>query len=85
MPTVVMFTQPKRIVDSVLAATGATLVTVPDIRWARRDIKSVGLLVQVLAKKHAAEAGAAEAFMHQDGIITEGASSHSSSRRTMLS
>ena len=74
-PTVVMFTQAKRIVDSPLAASGAAVVTVPDIRWGRRDIKSVGLLAQVLAKQQAVEAGVAEAFMVEDGVVTEGSSS----------
>lgn len=74
-PTTVMFTQPKRITTSPLAATGARVVTVPDLRWQRRDIKSIALLAQVLAKRQAAEAGADEAFMVEDGVITEGASS----------
>lgn len=74
-PTVVMFTQVKRIVDAPLARTGAAVITVPDIRWARRDVKSVGLLAQVLAKQQAVEAGASEAFMVEDGCVTEGASS----------
>lgn len=74
-PTAVMFTQAKRVVDSPLAAAGARVVTVPDLRWSRRDIKSIGLLAQVMAKRQAAEAGAAEAFMVEDGIVTEGASS----------
>ena len=73
--TVVMFTQPKRITDAPLAASGAAVITVPDLRWARRDIKSVALLAQVLAKQQAVEAGAAEAFMVEDGLVTEGASS----------
>ena len=74
-PTVVMFTQPKQLVDSALAVTGAAVVTAPDIRWGRRDIKTVGLLAQVLAKRHATEAGAAEVLMVQDGLVTEGGSS----------
>ena len=74
-PTTVMFTQARRIADSPLASTGARVVTVPDLRWQRRDIKSTGLLAQVLAKRQAAEAGAAEAFMVEDGTVTEGASS----------
>ena len=49
--------------------------TLPDIRWARRDIKSVALLAQVLAKQAAAEAGCQEAWMVEDGLITEGGSS----------
>lgn len=74
-PTVVMFTQAKRLVDHPLAVTGAAVITVPDLRWKRRDIKSVALLAQVLAKQAAAEAGAAEAWMVEDGFVTEGGSS----------
>jgi D-alanine transaminase len=51
------------------------VITVPDLRWARRDIKSVALLAQVLAKQAAAEAGVAEAWMVEDGQVTEGGSS----------
>lgn len=75
MPTVVMFTQAKTILDSSLARTGAAVISTPDIRWARRDIKSVALLAQVLAKQAAAEAGVAEAWMVEDGVVTEGSSS----------
>jgi D-alanine transaminase len=74
-PTVVMFTQPKSMVDSPLARSGAAVVTVPDLRWKRRDIKSVALLAQVLAKQAAVEAGVAEAWMVEDGFVTEGSSS----------
>lgn len=74
-PTVVAFTQAKKIAHNPLAESGAKVVTVPDIRWQRRDIKSVALLAQVLAKQAASEAGAAEAFMVEDGSITEGSSS----------
>ena len=74
-PTVLMFTQARNLLDSPLARNGAAVVTLPDIRWGRRDIKSIGLLAQVMAKRGAAEAGAAEAFMVEDGTITEGASS----------
>jgi D-alanine transaminase len=48
---------------------------VPDIRWTRRDIKSVALLAQVLAKQAAAEAGCGEAWLIEDGVVTEGGSS----------
>ncbi|WP_232629631.1 D-amino-acid transaminase [Methylobacterium sp. Leaf118] len=74
-PTVVMFTQAKSILANPLAETGARAITVPDLRWKRRDIKSVALLAQVIAKQQAAEAGAAEAFMIEDGVVTEGSSS----------
>ncbi len=74
-PTVVMFTQEKSIVNNPLAEAGARAITVPDLRWKRRDIKSVALLAQVIAKQQAAEAGVAEAFMVEDGVVTEGSSS----------
>ena len=74
-PTLVMFTSRKDIVNSPLAKTGIAVKTVPDIRWARRDIKSVGLLAQVLAKQAAAEAGCQEAWMIEEGEVTEGGSS----------
>jgi D-alanine transaminase len=74
-PTLVMFTAEKDIVGAPSARTGINVITVPDIRWERRDIKSVALLAQVLAKQAAAEAGAGEAWMIQDGKVTEGGSS----------
>jgi D-alanine transaminase len=59
------------------AAAGVSVITVPDIRWRRCDIKSIGLLGNVLAKQAAREAGAAEAWMIDDaGLITEGASTN---------
>jgi D-alanine transaminase len=74
-PTLVMFTSAKDIVNAASAKTGVGVITVPDIRWVRRDIKSVALLAQVLAKQAAAEAGCAEAWMIEDGCVTEGGSS----------
>lgn len=74
-PTLVMFTQEKRMSDSPQATVGIKVVTTPDLRWKRRDIKSVALLPQVLAKQFAALSGAQEAWMVEDGAITEGGSS----------
>jgi D-alanine transaminase len=74
-PTLIMFTSVKDIVNAPSAKTGIGVITVPDIRWARRDIKSVALLAQVLAKQAAAEANAGEAWMIEDGKVTEGGSS----------
>ena len=74
-PTLIMFTSVKDIINAPSAKTGIGVVTVPDIRWARRDIKSVALLAQVLAKQAAAEANAGEAWMIEDGKVTEGGSS----------
>lgn len=57
--------------------SGVSVVTLPDIRWRRRDIKSVALLPQALAKQAAFEAGAFEAWQLDDqGCVTEGASSN---------
>jgi D-alanine transaminase len=74
-PTLVMFTSVKDIINAPAAKTGIRVITVPDLRWARRDIKSVALLAQVLAKQAAAEAGAGEAWMIEEGTVTEGGSS----------
>jgi D-alanine transaminase len=52
---------------------GAKVILVPDIRWARCDIKSVGLLPNTLAFQQAKEQGADEAVFVRDGVITEGA------------
>lgn len=74
-PTVMMFTQAKTVAANPLAEKGARIITVEDLRWKRRDIKSVALLAQVLAKQQAVEAGVSEAWMVEDGSITEGSSS----------
>ncbi|TMJ89036.1 MAG: D-amino-acid transaminase [Alphaproteobacteria bacterium] len=74
-PTLIMFTSVKDIVNAASAKSGIGVITVPDIRWARRDIKSVALLAQVLAKQAAAEKHAGEAWMIEDGMVTEGGSS----------
>ncbi|MDR1827491.1 MAG: D-amino-acid transaminase [Methylobacteriaceae bacterium] len=75
--TVVMFTQAFEYEHTAKTASGVTVVTVADLRWARRDIKTINLLAQVLAKQHALEAGADEVWMVQDGFVTEGGSSSS--------
>jgi D-alanine transaminase len=74
-PTLILFTSVKDIINAPSAKSGIAVITVPDIRWARRDIKSVALLAQVLAKQAAAEAGAGEAWMIEEGKVTEGGSS----------
>lgn len=59
------------------AAKGVAVVTHPDIRWGRCDIKTVGLLPNVLAKQAARERGAAEAWLVDDmGLVTEGSSTN---------
>ena len=71
-PTVIMFTQSKPASENQVVRDGVALKSVPDQRWARRDIKSTGLLAQVLAKQIAADAGCYEALMTRDGMVTEG-------------
>lgn len=55
---------------------GAKGITMPDIRWARCDLKTVNLLGPVLARQAAQEAGAYEALLHRDGMVTEGAATN---------
>ena len=63
--------------DRTAARKGVAVITIPDIRWKRCDIKSIALLPNVLAKQRAIDAGAFEAWMVDgDGTITEGASSN---------
>ena len=74
-PTVFMFSQNYPSEHSEKSRTGVALKSIPDIRWARRDIKSVNLLGQVLAKQSASEAGAYEALLvDEEGFVTECAS-----------
>lgn len=60
-----------------LAAKGIAVITLPDIRWKRPDIKTIGLLPNVLARQAAKEKGAQEAWLiDADGMVTEGAASN---------
>jgi D-alanine transaminase len=77
VPPVVVFTQNMNIVSNPIAIRGASIITVPNVRWNRRDIKIVGLSAQALAKQAALEANADDAWLvdDTDGFVTEGASS----------
>jgi len=77
-PSVVITAKPIDLAASeARAAVGVGVVTVPENRWGRCDIKTVGLLPNVLAKQAAREAGAVEAwFVDELGLVTEGASSN---------
>jgi D-alanine transaminase len=75
-PTVVMFTQARPLVDSPLATRGCRVCTVPETRWARRDIKTVQLLPASLAKQAAHDAGYDDAWFVEDGFVTEGSSNN---------
>jgi D-alanine transaminase len=74
-PTLLMFTQAKTLEHVAAVDKGISVKSVPDQRWARRDIKSVCLLPQVMAKRIAKAEGCDEAWMIEDGFVTEGASS----------
>ncbi|WP_420137276.1 D-amino-acid transaminase [Sphingomonas sp.] len=74
-PTLFLFTQASEVIERPTAKTGIAVATIQDPRWARRDIKSIMLLGQVMAKREAAAAGAQEAWLIEDGFVTEGASS----------
>jgi D-alanine transaminase len=74
--SLVAFPQVMALVDNPNARKGVAVVTTPDIRWLRRDIKSVMLLAPVLGKQEAYEKDAAEGWMVEDGYVTEGTSSN---------
>jgi len=76
-PTVVLFTQSKPdLANSPSAKTGIKVVSIEDIRWGRRDIKTVQLLYPSMGKMMAKKAGADDAWMVQDGYVTEGTSNN---------
>jgi D-alanine transaminase len=76
-PALVMTTKQLKRASPAVLAQGLKVVTVPDIRWQRRDIKSISLLPNCLAKQQAAEAGATEAWMVEPGgLVTEGSSTN---------
>ena len=75
--TTFLFGEKRALIDTPAARNGSKIVALPDIRWARRDIKSVGLLAQALAKTEAKARGADDAWLvGPDGHVTEGASSN---------
>lgn len=74
-PTVVCYARPRPLAKAEARANkGAKVISMPDIRWKRPDIKSVSLLANALARQVAAEAGADEAWLVDEaGFVTEGA------------
>ncbi|WP_282602461.1 D-amino-acid transaminase [Paracoccus sp. PARArs4] len=76
-PTVVMFTQSKPgLADNPAAKTGWRVIGVEDLRWGRRDIKTVQLLYPSMAKMEAKARGVDDAWMVEDGRVTEGTSNN---------
>lgn len=74
--TLVMFTQEKNLINSPMVKTGIKVIGIDDIRWQRRDIKTVGLLAPCMGKMQARAAGADDAWMVEDGYVTEGTSNN---------
>ncbi len=76
-PTVVLFTQSKPgLAESPMAKTGWRVISIPDARWARRDIKTVQLLYPSMGKMMAKKAGVDDAWFVEDGFVTEGTSNN---------
>lgn len=76
-PTIVMFTQNKPgLADNPAAKKGAKIISIEDIRWGRRDIKTVQLLYPSMGKMMAKKAGCDDAWMVEDGMVTEGTSNN---------
>ena len=76
-PTLVLFTQNKPgLAESPQAKVGIKVISIEDIRWGRRDIKTVQLLYPSMGKMMAKKAGADDAWMVEDGAVTEGTSNN---------
>src|SRR3989440_9688876 len=76
-PVLVISSRRSRPPDPRLGRAGIAVITIPDIRWQRCDIKSVALLPNVLGKQQAREAGAYEAWqIDREGYVTEGTSTN---------
>jgi len=75
-PSLVMFTQPKAFEDAEGPRVGIKVISQPDLRWHRRDIKTVQLLYPSFAKMQAKAAGADDAWLVEDGFVTEGTSNN---------
>lgn len=71
-PTVLAFSQSRALADNPAAQTGIKVITLPDLRWGRADIKTTQLLYASLMKNEAIAQGADDAWMTRDGMITEG-------------
>lgn len=76
-PTVVLFTQAKaNLADNPAAKTGMKVISIEDLRWGRRDIKTVQLLYPSFAKMAAKKAGCDDAWFVEEGFVTEGTSNN---------
>lgn len=76
VPTLFATTSPLKRPDALARSQGLQAVLRPDLRWQRCEIKSIALLANVLAREEAVAAGAQEAILIRDGLLTEGAASN---------
>jgi D-alanine transaminase len=76
-PTVVLFTQSNPgLADNPMAKTGMKVISIPDVRWGRRDIKTVQLLYPSMGKMAAKKAGVDDSWFVEGGHVTEGTSNN---------
>lgn len=75
-PSLVLFTQARAQIDGPEVRNGLRVATLPDLRWGRCDIKTVQLLYPSLAKTEARRLGKDDAWLHKDGVVTEGTSNN---------
>ena len=75
-PTVFLFTAPLAGPTLAQRENGVAVITTPDIRWGRCDLKSVALLANILARQQAFDAGCTETIMLRDGFLTEGSATN---------
>lgn len=72
VPTVVVRAAAIAGPSETLLVDGARAITAPDLRWGRVDIKTIGLLPNVLAQQSAVDAGVDDVILHREGVVTEG-------------
>ena len=75
-PTLVIFTQAKNILEAETAQSGIKVISIEDLRWGRRDIKTIQLLYPSMGKMMAKKVGCDDAWMVEDGYVTEGTSNN---------
>lgn len=75
-PTVLVMSNPLNSPDPLQIENGICVVSSQDLRWGRCDLKTIGLLPNVLAKQKAVEAGCVECILFREGVLTEGAASN---------
>lgn len=74
--SLVLFSQKMKLIETVESNNGIKIISIPDIRWGRRDIKTVQLLAPSMGKMAAKAAGADDAWLVEDGFVTEGTSNN---------